>query len=651
VRSGVLIGTVLAVLFVPGIVLGWCLRLRGLLLAATAPVLTFTVCAVTGMWLRPLGVRWEPLTALAALTVASLAAVAVSRRLARDRDDRITAPAGPPWSLAGPVLGSALALVMVGHGIGWNLDYVNQSWDPPWHANLTALIASSGNGDWTASVGNDIDAKGMFYPAALNVVEALVVDLTGQDAARVFNAFLVLSAVLLPWATFLLVRVAAPRWPVAAAAAALVAIVPPDNPWGQVGTQAWAWSMAVTPVAVALVVLTAAERRRLAVPASVLALAAPVALQPAGFASAAVLLACWVLVAPAGLRGRAVSGLWVGGMAALSLVLVAPELRAGKGSVESVATWFTGPAAPLRTSLSVALVPHGPALGGPVLLAVTIFGVVGLGAAVAVRELRWPASVYVVAAALLLASMSAPPSIRPYITGLWYSDVARLARLHAFAAVVVAGLGAGALTAVGQRQLRSDVLRRVAVAVPALALLAGAVLQDGPVRTGVDMVQLEYAEHPGGPSITPQQVAVLRTVAPLFGPDEFVVVDTWQGGVWLYALTGVHSIQGRYGDAYTHDADVLLRRLNDIATDPEVARLVVEHKVCGVYVGRGSVVPKDWTWSGFAGLAEGRNPAFRQVYADRDSQVYLLTGALARAARCRSAEAPATPIPSRIAVP
>ena len=144
---------------------------------------------------------------------------------------------------------------------------------------------------------------------------------------------------------------------------------------------------------------------------------------------------------------------------------------------------------------------------------------------------------------------------------------------------------------------------------------------------------------------------MLETVAPLFGPDEFVVVDPWQGGVWMYSLTGVRAIQGNYGDPDTHDAEVLLRRLDDVATDPRVQRIVVEHQVCGVYVGDGSVVPKDWTWSGFEGLAEGRNPAFRQVYADPDSQVYLLTGELAREAGCRSAEAPATPVPKRIAAP
>jgi hypothetical protein len=286
-----------------------------------------------------------------------------------------------------------------------------------------------------------------------------------------------------------------------------------------------------------------------------------------------------------------------------------------------------------------------------VLLAVTIFAVVGLGAAVAVRELRWLAAAYVAAALLMLATLSAPPRIRPYITGLWFSDPARLGRLRSFVVVLLVGLAAAALGELARRGLRPGVLRRVAVAAPLLALLAGVALQPGALRDDVEMVQLEYAEHPGGPSITPQQVAVLRTVAPLFGPGEFVVVDPWQGGIWLYALTGVHSIQGIYGDGSTYDADTLLRRLDQTTTNPEVARIVVQDRVCGVYVGRGSVVPKDWTWSGFAGLAEGRNPAFRQVYADSDSQVYLLTGALAREAGCRSAGGPAASIPTRIAAP
>lgn len=645
-----LVGVSLAVLFVPGAVIGWCLRLRGLLLVLAAPVITYAVCGVAGMWLRPLGVRWEPLTALAAVVVACVVALVLTRFVDRERGERVSAPGGPLWSFAGPVLGSLLALGMVGTGIGWNMDAVNQSWDPPLHGNMTALIAATGRGDWTAFAGTNIDGKGMFYPTGLHVVEALVVDLTGQDASRVFNIFFVLSAVLLPFSVFVLLRVAAPKWPLAAATAALVAVVPPESPWAQIGTQAWTWSMAAMPVTVALVIRTTAGRSRVAVPASILAVAALIALQPAGFASAAVLLACWVLVIPAGLRARAVNALWVGGMAAVALVLVAPELRAGEGSLATVTTYFSAPGMPLRWSLPIAFAPHEPEPGTPALL-IMIVAVVGLGAAVAIREVRWLAAFYAAAALLMLASLSAPTWIRPYITGLWYSDTARLGRLRSLAVVVLIGLGTAALVNVVGRRVRPGLARRVAVAVPVLALLATVALQPEELRKDVRMVLTEYDEHPGGPNITAQQVSVLRTVAPLFGPDEVVVNDSWQGGVWMYALTGVHSVEGWYGDPTTPDADTLLRRLDQVATDPEVARIVVQRKVCGVYVGRGSVVPKDWTWSGFAGLAEGRNPAFRQVYADRDSQVYLLTGPLAQEAGCRSAAGPARPIPALITGP
>lgn len=638
-----LLAASLAVLFLPGLALGWCLRLRGLLLVAWAPVGTFAQLAVAGMWLRPAGVPWEPITAIAATAVACAAAWALTGR----RPGEVRLPAGPRWALAGPVAGSAIALVVVGAGTGWDLDAVNQTWDTPWHGNLTALIATTGLGDWTASRGNQVGWDGQFYPAALHVVEAVVVDVTGQGAVRVFAVFFALSSVLLPWSLFVLVRTIAPTWHVAAAATGLLAVVPPDNPWVTQGTQAWAWAMAAVPVVVALLVLLARQRTSLVLVPAALALAGSAALQPAGAASAIVLAASWLLVAPTSMRVRVGVTRWWLVAAAGAAALLGPLLVAGQRAVESVATFPSPPDEPLARSVVQALVPHAPVLGDDVMVVVAVCAWAGLVAAALVRELRWLVLAWVATGGLLLVSLSAPPDLRPYLIGLWYNDDARLARLHSMTTLLLAGIGVGGLSATASRLPRAAV-RRATTGLSALALVAGLAVERQALQTDLDLVQSAYGEHQHGPSITAQQVEVLRAAAPLFGPDEVVVVDPWQGAVWLYALTGVRSVQGRYGDPDPRsEVDTLLRRLNEVENDPEVARLVVERRVCGVYVGTGSVVPKGWSWSGFAGLADGTVPAFRQVYSDAASQLYLLTGPLAEQAGCRSAGR-AVDLPDRI---
>lgn len=645
--TAVLVVVSVIVLMAPGLAVGWCLRLRGLLLAAAAPLLTFVIGGVAGMWTRIVGIPWTPVTALLVYALVAGASLLLTRRL-RTPDDRvIRLPDGPRWTLAGPLAGSLLALFIAGQGIGWDVGAVNQSWDPPWHANLIRYMSATDIGDWTASSNNQLAWGGQFYPTGAHAVEALVVDLVAQDTARVFNVFMVLSVVLLPAAVFVLARVVAPAWPLAAAASGLVAVIPPDHPWETLGTHAWAWSMTAMPVAVALAVLAAGRRSLLALPAAALGVAATLALQPAGLASTLVLLGCWLLLGLSGLRARAVAFGRLAVVGVTSLLLLAPLVASGRSSVESVATFFATEPEPLSSSVPRTVFLRTEALNDEPMIVLAVFTALGLGFAATRRPLRWVAFTYLVTVALHIASRSAPVDVRPYLTGLWYSDVARLARLQGAMTVVLVGLGVAAVAVVLLRLPRPSLARAAYVAAP-LALVLGLVVEHRTVGADIDVVQLAYDEHPGGPSISDQQVSVLKTVAPLFGPDEHVVVDSWQGGIWLYALTGVRAIEGRYGDPDAYAPDLLLRRLNEVDTNRVVQDVVVRHKVCGVYVGTGSVVPKDWTWSGFAGLAEGEVDAYEQAYGDADSQVYLLTGPLAERAGCRSADGPSVDVPEVI---
>jgi hypothetical protein len=319
------------VLVLPGALVAWALRLRGLALWVAGPALSFVVSGAAGMWLRHLGVPWGVPTALVVFGLVAAAGYLATSRWVPDRQQVVRVPLGPLWALAGPVAGSLLALVVVGHGMGWDLDAVNQSWDPPWHANLVAYIADTGVGDWTASRYNQLGWGGQFYPTGLHVVEALAVDLTGQDASRTFNVFFALAAVVLPWGVFLLARVVSPTWPLAAAITGVVAVLPPDHPWAQLGTQAWAWSMTVVPVAVALTMVACTRADWLGVPVAALTIASTLALQPAGLASTLVLVACWLLAGPSGWRPRVTAAARLAAAGAATGLLLFPEISRAAG--------------------------------------------------------------------------------------------------------------------------------------------------------------------------------------------------------------------------------------------------------------------------------------------------------------------------------
>ncbi|NAZ88292.1 DUF6541 family protein, partial [Kineococcus indalonis] len=57
---------VVAVLVLPGLLVGWALRLRGVLLVAAAPALTLAVLGATSLAAPVAGVRWGPVPVAAA---------------------------------------------------------------------------------------------------------------------------------------------------------------------------------------------------------------------------------------------------------------------------------------------------------------------------------------------------------------------------------------------------------------------------------------------------------------------------------------------------------------------------------------------------------------------------------------------------------
>src|SRR3954447_18637208 len=141
--------------WLPGLVFGAAIRLRGWLLAAAAPILTFGIVSLGVPVLGGLGIRWSmPEVALWTLVLSAVGfglSFAVLRFTARRHPDwaeKDAAAAAPARSLrehlligAGVLAGSLVGIVTFLRGAR-GLNQVQQGWDAPFHANLVRWIAA-----------------------------------------------------------------------------------------------------------------------------------------------------------------------------------------------------------------------------------------------------------------------------------------------------------------------------------------------------------------------------------------------------------------------------------------------------------------------------------------------------------------------------
>src|SRR5882757_594896 len=138
----------LMVAIVPGVLVGYASGIRGWLLAAASPALTYGVIGIFGPLAPMIGIRWNALTLLGGSVLCAAVAFGV-RWLFRSPDAR-QPRAGLDWSrsrhwmLAGAVLvATAVGLLAMARASGFTA--IPQWWDAEFHANALRVIADSGN--------------------------------------------------------------------------------------------------------------------------------------------------------------------------------------------------------------------------------------------------------------------------------------------------------------------------------------------------------------------------------------------------------------------------------------------------------------------------------------------------------------------------
>ncbi|GAA3434004.1 hypothetical protein GCM10018954_036080 [Kutzneria kofuensis] len=458
----------LLVVIVPGLVIGLASGIRGWLLAAAAPVLTYGVIGIFGPLAPMIGVRWNALTLLTASVLCAVAAHGV-RRLFRMPDaarPRVTLdwPRPRHWMMAGAVaIATGVGLLAMLRASGFTA--IPQWWDAEFHANAVRFIADTGDSSPAALAAiNSTGSSSFFYPNAYHVLDATVAQIGGWPIPQVLDVSNGFQVGLFSLSISVLVAEITKR-PGLAAATALLACAFTQFPydtltWGPLFP--FTAGVALSPAFLALLSRVLTSPTSGTIIATALAGIGLTAVHPSITVAAAIPAA--LFLAQRWIRARKVPAAdlrtlllvaVVGGVAGVFQVLGVLTATGG-----AAVTWTPGLNVP---DAAAQFVTGSRSTGLPAvwLIALCVAGLVGLFLLGGVTKLIWWLLGGAVFGVLfVLDATSAAPWVQA-ITRPWWNDSWRLYAIGAMGLVVLAAVGlvtvadllsrAGAAAALGRR--------------------------------------------------------------------------------------------------------------------------------------------------------------------------------------------------------
>ncbi|MCG3749294.1 MULTISPECIES: DUF6541 family protein [unclassified Amycolatopsis] len=655
------VASYVAVLAVPGGLIGRAAGVRGWALAGLAPLLSYAVTGLAGPWLSTVGLPYNVFTAAACTLL--LAGVAWGiRRLCLVRGWITPGAEEPPvvwstraqWSVAACVaVATALSIAVVLSARG-GTTAVFQRWDTVFHANGIRYIADTGDGSLIGMGKINWYPDGSFYPNGYHLVGALVYQISGTSIPVTLNAITMPVAGIFALSMVALVRQMGGR-AVFAGCTALIAAAATTGAYESVssGLLPYALGIVLTPLTVValqrfLVRPGVDTGLVFALSADGLLTAHSSALFGGVLFAAPLVLQRWyrslrrlrVDGVPEGRNGLRV----IGGdivrtvpVMAAAVVFAAPQIL---GAIKFTSGSY--PYQPWNSDLPVlsALnmlgtfqqVLHTPQLWLTVLL------VVGVLAFRTLDRMRWLvlSAIGLSGLFVLVTSYGASPLVIS-LSRPWWNDRFRLMALAAIPLCLLAGHGMAELQRWTAQRIRSiswakarpRVVSRLGIAAAAVVVAVTAVLTGGFYRTAnATAVSFLYYNGPEGevtPPVSPDEIAAMEFLGRMhIPPDEKVLNDRLDGTAWMYALTGVHPVAGHYdgGGPVSPDATYLALHFRDYDLDVRVREAVQRLKVRHVLVGSGPIA-KGAPIS--PGLRDLMGSDFLQlVYRNPGAQIYTI---------------------------
>ncbi|RSM66792.1 hypothetical protein DMH03_06790 [Amycolatopsis sp. WAC 01376] len=634
---------VLLAFWLPGLVFGGAIRLRGWTLAAAAPLLTFGLVAIGIPILGRFGIRWTMLNVGLWVLLLSLVGFGLSFLVLR-----FTAKRHPEWAEdedddetkrslrdhlligAGVVVGLGVGLVTFLRG-SHSLENVQQGWDAPFHGNLVRWIAEHGDAraSTVGTIANLPNQHDYFYPDTYHALLALIFGKGGLTMMPTLNLAALMVVLTVPVGVAAMCR--AWRMPVLATAAAAAV-----STWFTAFPYDSLWRGPLWPyvAGVALVPAMLALARLLLKPNGI---AGPVAIG-VGVAGLAglhtslifVIMVYFLLILLAVLfrfekidwrRSAASLVATIGVAVVLGVPQVLPALY-NAGGVTS-AFWAS------ETSVSGALgqtITFSPMASFPQWW-IGIPAIIGVFFLVRHRRMLWMVGAYVVLGGLFAATISLETPLIHTLTGVFYNDHWRIGALVPLAGAVAFGefvhTTSGKIAEkLGERRPGLNPVTAAIAGAVVVGLVVTVLSKGGYIGRNSARLAMNYGE---GPSVSKGEEAAYAWLGKHVVPGERVMNDKADGSVWMYALSGVQPVEWtNYGAEFTTKAGWLSVFLNDINREPRVREALTDLKVRYVLVGKGKVAPNAQSAVGLQRL--DITPGFKRVFHNLDASVYEIEG-------------------------
>lgn len=635
----------LAVLMIPGGLIGLAAGLRGWALTGLAPLLTYTSIGLAGPWLARFGLPFDFATACACTLLLAGMAFGLCR-LARRLGWISAEPDRPPavWTwrahlavTACVVLATVLSFIVVLSASG-GASAVLQRWDSVFHANGIRYISTTGDGSLVGMGTINWYPDGSFYPNAYHLVGALVYSLSGASIPAVLNAMTLPMAGMFALSLVSMIRQFGGR-AVLAGATGLVAGAATTGVYESVssGLLPFALGIAITPLAA--VALARFLDRPGVDTGIVLGLSAVGLLAAHSSALFGAILFAFPLLLQRWVRreGKPLPDLLrLVPIGIGSLLIAAPHVL-GAISFSSGGYPYQPWASqiPVTSALGQLLffrqVLDEPQIWLSVLL------VVGLVMMRTLGRLRWVVTTGVLFSVMfvLVACYGAAPWVVAF-SRPWWNDRYRLMAMAAIPLCVLAGHGLAELQRLLTKaasswtwvQSKPSVPARVGLVTAVVTIALMGVATQG-FYTGVNATAVAYAYHNGPesehrePPVTPRELVAMDVLTKLVGPGEMVLNDRIDGTAWVYAMTGIRPVAGHYDPGMQPpDAAYLAEHFREYDTDPEVRAAVKRLHIKHVFLGHGAIKAELLRAPGLRDL-DGLD-FLRRDYVNPESVIYTI---------------------------
>lgn len=625
-----------ALLFLPGLLLGFLLRLRGLRLFALAPALSVSLVAVAAIAAPFVGIRWSILPVLVLTAVASVAAFFWSRHVGVPARPRSRANAR---QLVAIIISIAVPAVLIGFVLVRSMhdpEFFSQRYDNFFHLNAVQYVLDTGNASplWLGSMTSPAGVP--FYPSGWHALVSIVVAVSGASVPLATNAMIiVVAAIVWPIGAVFLVRELLGRNQILTVIAGALAAAFPAFPflllhYGVLYPLFLGLAVATAAIVAAWWLLRPGTVSRRQDWALLLVLVVP----GLGVAHPGALMAVVALTVPFVLarllhrmripgRPRLIAiGLLVA-YAAVGVILLQVVRPPG-----SQIYWPIINTVPDSVGEVVAAGVYGypSSLGITALMAIGAYSVIRRG-----TYARWSILAMAVISAVLYIIVSASPyeTLRFWFTAPWYNNPPRIAAFWAIGVLPLAALGGIVLVTWLLRQRLLAPVRRfserlpiVLIAVVVIALVG--VTQNAAIRQAAADIEFTYELRPGGPIVSPDELDLMEDLDELVPEDAVIAGDPWTGASFAYGVSGRRVLMPHLLMDLTDDAETINTKLNTDGDSAQVCEALEDTGVAYVldFSADGDFQENDGDYSGLEDLDS--SPFVELVEQRGDAKLYKI---------------------------